>query len=95
MTKYVIFENQLEAMQLSFKASKQTNGRVSFKWSYLVNNDKTKSCLILEYKADYIDMDGSLIHPNCSYNEFMDKYENTTYTIADILDETWNNNFKI
>ncbi len=93
--KYIIFNNQLQAKQVSFKACKQTDGITNYKWIHLLNNDKSKSCLRLKYQADYTDIDGSNIHPKCEYNDFKDFYKDIDYIELNSLDESWDNNFNI
>ena len=91
MTTYIIYNSQFLAQMVSFKYAKNSK-RTAFKWSFIQNIAKTKSCLILEYKADYVDeITGETIKADCPYNDFLKLAKDfCAYTEVEILDETWN-----
>ena len=90
MTKYVIYNSQFLAQMVSFKYAKNSK-KTAFKWRFIQNIAKTKSCLILEYKPDYVDITGETITAKCTYNDFIKLAKDfCAYTEVEILDETWN-----
>ena len=93
MKTYIIYDDPNLARGCSFIAM-DSKGSTIFKWSYLVSIDKTESCLILDKKDDYTDIDGTIIKAKCSYNDFIN-FINTnqtfnTYTEVDVLNDNWN-----